>query len=325
MRKEEGLLADICDSTFTVSSTDNIDFLQSHAAVYAGSQHRSYHATSTQIVQPKPRLLRQAISMSGSASAVSHTSSCVGLSGSADRPHGQSTVYSNPSTIVPLQRLCRKRSERSSPISTPTKQTRSPNPKRLRRARTFVEAEKLQESVTPSSSEGSDQVQVRVNTPYFRNTSLCLADFLTSEAEALALEDLQKMLFTYIMLKISLCGTKYTLFGIQDYVGLMNGDRIHSEPSNVVYLSIIDQHADTLSTMAEVATMLYREYLVNSTAEYLVLVGDAKTYMRVKELKQQYGSELDWLIPFVGDWPALHNYQKALMKVYYEAGFKDRQ
>ena len=53
----------------------------------------------------------------------------------------------------------------------------------------------------------------------------------------------------------------------------MSGDHIHSEPSNVVYLSIIDQHADTLYTMAEVATMLYK---VNSTAEYLMLVGDAK-------------------------------------------------
>lgn len=34
------------------------------------------------------------------------------------------------------------------------------------------------------------------------------------------------------------------------------------------------------------------------------------------------GSELDWLLPFVGDWDVLYNYQKALMKAYYEGGLK---
>ena len=53
-----------------------------------------------------------------------------------------------------------------------------------------------------------------------------------------------------------------------------------------------------------------------------MLHGDAKTYLRLRELKQQYGSELDWLLPFVGDWHVLYNYQKALMKVYYEGGLK---
>ena len=68
--------------------------------------------------------------------------------------------------------------------------------------------------------------------------------------------------------------------------------------------------------------MLYKEYIASNGAQHLVIGGDAKTYLRLKELKQQYGSELDWLIPFVGDWHVLYNYQKALMKVYYEAGLK---
>ena len=51
--KMEGLLKELDSSTFTVATTDNIDFLQSYASVYSGSQHRSWHGTSVQVVQPQ--------------------------------------------------------------------------------------------------------------------------------------------------------------------------------------------------------------------------------------------------------------------------------
>ena len=36
-----------------------------------------------------------------------------------------------------------------------------------------------------------------------------------------------------------------------------------------------------------------------------------------------YGSDLDWLTPFIGDWHLLSNHQSVLMKVYYDAGIKE--
>ncbi len=53
-RKDKGLQGLLPEKAFTVASTDNIDFLHSHTAVYCGSQHRSWHATSVQHVQPRP-------------------------------------------------------------------------------------------------------------------------------------------------------------------------------------------------------------------------------------------------------------------------------
>ncbi len=53
-RREAGLDKLLVKGAFTVATVDNIDFLQSHAAVYSGSQHHSWHATSIQLVQPKP-------------------------------------------------------------------------------------------------------------------------------------------------------------------------------------------------------------------------------------------------------------------------------
>ena len=55
-RKMDGLLKGLDTRTFTVATTDNNDFLQSHASMYAGIQYRSWHGTSVQVIQPQQRL-----------------------------------------------------------------------------------------------------------------------------------------------------------------------------------------------------------------------------------------------------------------------------
>ena len=57
---------------------------------------------------------------------------------------------------------------------------------------------------------------------------------------------------------------------------------IHAEPSTVVYLSVLDVHADTIEAMSEEAAMLYKQYILTTGAEHLVVAGDAKTYLGVK-------------------------------------------
>ena len=42
--------------TCTIASADNVDFVQSNAAVYSGSQHHSCHTTSIQLLQLMPQM-----------------------------------------------------------------------------------------------------------------------------------------------------------------------------------------------------------------------------------------------------------------------------
>ena len=47
-RRDQGIQTLLVPQKLTVASVDNVDFLQSHAVVYSGSQHRSCHFTSLQ-------------------------------------------------------------------------------------------------------------------------------------------------------------------------------------------------------------------------------------------------------------------------------------
>ena len=93
-----------------------------------------------------------------------------------------------------------------------------------------------------------------------------------------------------------------THFGIQSKICSV------AEQSNIVYLSIVDLQADTIGTMEAVISKLHTEYGIGVRSEHLILVGDAKTYARLQELKHRYGQDLDWLLPFIGDWHHLKNY-----------------
>ena len=141
-----------------------------------------------------------------------------------------------------------------------------------------------------------------------------LCDFIVSEKEDSVLAGIKESAFIYSVQKS--CLKPDNVF--KHHIAAMSNSE-HMEASTVTYLSIIDMHADTLEVMSQVASVLYREYIDTTSAQHLIVAGDAKTYLR---LKKHYGNEMDWLLPFIGDWHVLYNYQKTLMKVYFEAGLK---
>ena len=105
--------------------------------MYAGCQHRNYHATSIQVIQPQQMLKSLAVVES---SIVEHVT-CLNASSAS-----VSQSKSPPSKLLSLRR------ERSSPIYSPSGQTCSPVPKRARTFREMnIESYKNSEPLNPGS------------------------------------------------------------------------------------------------------------------------------------------------------------------------------
>ena len=96
-----------------------------------------------------------------------------------------------------------------------------------------------------------------------------------------------------------------------------------TEPSNIVYLRVFKDPADNADTMQKILDFLSELFQVGKRLQYLVVVGDGKTYEYFRKLKYQYRPALNWLIPFSGDWHICKNDQKVLMKIYWHAGLKN--
>ena len=93
--------------------------------------------------------------------------------------------------------------------------------------------------------------------------------------------------------------------------------QVHNVQMLCIYMSIVDLHADTNEAMEMVISKPYKECGIGKSH---ILVGNQKSFSRIHKLKhiKYHGSELDhsWLIPFIGDWHLLSNYdQSVLMKV----------
>ena len=52
----------------------------------------------------------------------------------------------------------------------------------------------------------------------------------------------------------------------------------------------------------------------------MIVVGDAKTFDILQDLKNEHGKQMEWMLPLPGDWHILFNYQKVLFKIYGDAG-----
>ena len=249
--------------TVVVAATlDNLDFLQSNAAVYCGDQHRSWHGTTVQILQPKPP--SQANNMSVS----------------------MATTLSLP-----------------------------PSKKKERRSRTAKER-----------SEGEDNAISLL--PLVEQTVDCqtislviegktMKDFLVSDNEKGRLNEFTQKAFDYITDRVQTT----TTVGMQEYLRQAQGVSVR-EKTMYKYFDILDTNSESKETLLNSLAKLHKELKVGNKLQHLIVVVDAKIFPILQSIKQEDQATFEWLIPFPGDFHLLMNYQKVIMKIYWDAGLK---
>ena len=237
-----------------------------------------------------------------------HGDTFVSLTGAPCGGHRDTSDYTDGQLIS----ASRKRLERSSPFPSPMKLTRSPLAKMPRRLRTGRTLQDIPPAHLPE--------------PTYRHTchsnDLTLSDFVCNSKETQSQLDLQSEMSVYIIHRVALCNSscKHPFLGLQDYYALTRCT--HTEESYVMYLDVLDAVADCKDTMMGLLHSLRKMFVEDRNMRWLVLEGDAKLYEILKSLSFEYGEELNWLIPYPGDFHMLMNFQKAMMKPYYDAGLK---
>ena len=70
-------------------------------------------------------------------------------------------------------------------------------------------------------------------------------------------------------------------------------------------MAILDETADSKDTVLKVINTLHDKFQVGKSTDFVVIVGDGKSYDHLVKLKSEYGNNLDWVLPYPGDWHVL--------------------
>ena len=102
-----------------------------------------------------------------------------------------------------------------------------------------------------------------------------LEDFHVTASEQSAVNIFKETLFSYVLMKEASDSDKPLVY-LKTFCGMVLQNIPKVECSNVVYLLVVDLHADSSEAIQAVVAKLHREYCVGISADYLVLVGDEK-------------------------------------------------
>ena len=190
-----------------------------------------------------------------------------------------------------------------------------------RRKRTRIEHTNL---FTPNSPSHPAVQGTNPNWQPPRVEELSMDNFLITPIEEKEMEKMLHCTMGYMMYKQQIVNeSQGKLCGKSPQHFLRCLEDADTERSNVVYIDILDEYADSKETILHVLGILQKKLSIGHKMKWLAVVGDAKTFTHLEALKIEYGTDPDWLIPLPGDWHVLKNYQPVLMKAFFDAGLRD--
>lgn len=214
--------------------------------------------------------------------------------------------------------LSQKRAERtSSPTRSPlTSLLNVPQPKKKCRARTGLEGKDKHVATDPRVPV----LQPGIAPPASRVVNRSLSDFQINDLEIESLASLQQELFNYMIQSMAVNGKvgSEVFIGLKEYFNLTRVP--HTQQSEIAYLQVMDAKSDSKDTILDLLHDLHSQFIRDTGRDYLVVAGDQKLFSIFRSLKIDHN--LDWVLPMPGDWHILMNFQKAIMKPYFDAGFK---
>lgn len=150
-----------------------------------------------------------------------------------------------------------------------------------------------------------------------------IADFMLTSTESTAMYKLQLDIYFAMLLKN--CNQKkgdraISLPAIPSFIHCLHKQSMESESSNVLYVDVISEKANHKSTLLNIIGRLHKTFVTELNQKWVVFIGDAKVFDILQDIRSDYGENLKWLVPIPGDWHTLYNFQKALMKPYWDAG-----
>jgi hypothetical protein len=78
-----------------------------------------------------------------------------------------------------------------------------------------------------------------------------------------------------------------------------------TEKSEFCSIEVLDETADSKATVLKTLNILHKKFQIGKNLQYLVVVGDGKSYDHLIKLKSEYGGSLSWVLPYPGDWHIL--------------------
>ena len=225
-KMEKGVGGYLVEGKVTIASIDNVDVLEPYAFACALDDTRSWHGTSVQCVQPLPE--------SGSL-----TESDL---------HAQRVVCQ--SNVLP-----------------PDNTSNSPIPvlKKKRQKRTLTEHSPHTAMVAsqPQSSKPLPLIELHLS-EYASHTppNMSLADFRPSVCEQESLDKLQEDIFQCLIHKLYRSKQSDMFFpGLQSFVNCVRKQCADREVSNVVYIEITSEKADSKQTLLGVISRLQTTFI----------------------------------------------------------------